>query len=146
MISVHLGRRVKFITIIPTGTSQKIRRTNSNSSWGLGGLLLLLILVGSFGNIASADKGRWHSDGKPRRVIISTDVAIGLIDTHGGKSLVPSETSVVPQDIDDGLALVMALNLDAERILNVLAVVPIFGNASLPPEMLVARKIIHELK
>ncbi len=90
------------------------------------------------------------------RIIISTDVAIGLIDTHGGKSLTPvsfdadhaytTDTNVAPQDIDDGLTLAMALNLDAAGQIDLLAVVPTYGNASLPAEMLVARQIISTLK
>ena len=91
-----------------------------------------------------------------QKVIISTDVAIGLIDTHGGKSLTPvsfsdtyawgRDTSVAPQDIDDGLVLAMALNMERAKILDVLAVIPTFGNASLPAEMLVAEHITYQLK
>ena len=40
----------------------------------------------------------------------------------------------------------MALNLDAEKRLDVAAIVPVFGNATLPPQMLVARQIAHVLK
>lgn len=90
------------------------------------------------------------------RVIISTDIAIGLIDTHGGKSLTPvpfdvdhaytTDTNVVPQDIDDGLTLAMALNLDAAGLIKLLAVVPTYGNATLPAEMMVAHHIMRTLK
>lgn len=90
------------------------------------------------------------------QIIISTDVAIGMIDTHGGKSLAPvtfsadhaygNDTSVVPQDIDDGLTLAMALNLDAEGLVDVLAVIPTYGNASLPGQALAARQITYTLK
>lgn len=93
---------------------------------------------------------------RPGPVILSTDVATGLIDTHGGKSLSPvtfsstyawgSDTSVAPQDIDDGLALAMSLNLDAARLVRLLAVVPTYGNASLPAQMLVAQQIAYGLK
>jgi len=99
--------------------------------------------------------GGHHGGGKPR-LLISTDVAIGLIDTHGGKSLSPgsfnadgvwsTDTEVAPQDIDDGLALAMALNLDAAGLVDVIAVVPTYGNATLPAEMLVARQITRVLK
>jgi inosine-uridine nucleoside N-ribohydrolase len=107
---------------------------------------------------ARADAPDGHDRHRPRipQVMFSTDVAIGLIDTHGGKSLAPAsfdvdhdyttDTDVAPQDIDDGLALAMALNLDAAGLLNVLAVVPTYGNASLPAQMLVARQIVRVLK
>lgn len=90
------------------------------------------------------------------RVIFSTDVAIGLIDTHGGLSLSPvpfdvdhaftTDAAVTPQDIDDGLALAMALNLDAAGMIEVVAIVPTYGNATLPAEMMVARQITSLLK
>jgi len=110
------------------------------------------------GNL-SADElsahARHHGGAKPQ-LLISTDVAIGLIDTHGGQSLSPgsfdadgtwsNDTDVAPQDIDDGLALAMALNLDAAGLVDVIAVVPTYGNASLPAEMLVARQIVRNLK
>jgi len=90
------------------------------------------------------------------RIIISTDVATGLIDTHGGKSLTPvpfavthaytTDTNVSPQGIDDGLTLAMALNLDAAGLIKLLAIVPIFGNATLPAEVLVAHQITRVLK
>lgn len=96
-----------------------------------------------------------HGDGTPR-LLISTDVAIGLIDTHGGQSLSPgsfdaggtysTDADVAPQDIDDGLALAMALNLDAAGLVDVIAVVPTYGNATLPAEMLVARQVTRVLK
>ena len=109
----------------------------------------------------SADDGsgggrdRERSERRPQ-VIVSTDVAIGLIDTHGGSSLSPvpfdadnaftSDADVAPQDIDDGLALAMALNLDAAGLLEVLAIAPTYGNATLPAEMIVARRITRALK
>jgi len=105
-------------------------------------------------SLAVCGPARAHPD-RPG-IIISTDSAIGLIDTHGGKSLSPvtfsstyawgNDTGVAPQDIDDGLVLAMALNMDRDKILDVLAVVPTFGNASLPAEMLVAEHITYELK
>lgn len=89
-------------------------------------------------------------------LILSTDVAIGLIDTNGGKSLAPAvfdqnatplrDKISAPADIDDGLTLAMALNLDAAGQVNLLAVVPTFGNATLPAEMMVAEHIIRTLK
>jgi hypothetical protein len=94
--------------------------------------------------------------GASPRIIISTDVATGLIDTHGGKSLTPvpfgvthaytTDTNVSPQDIDDGLTLAMALNLDAAGLIRLKAIVPTFGNATLPAEMLVAHQITRVLK
>ena len=96
-----------------------------------------------------------HRAERPQ-LIISTDVATGLIDTHGGKSLSPvtftteyawgNDSSVAPQDLDDGLTLAMALNLDAANIVDVLAVFPTYGNASLAAQMLVARQITRNLK
>ena len=90
------------------------------------------------------------------RVIFSTDIATGSIDTHGGMSLRPvvfdadheftNDSAVTPQDIDDGLTLAMALNLEAAGRLLVLGVVPTYGNASLPAEMRVARRLIRGLK
>ncbi len=75
---------------------------------------------------------------------------------HGGKSLSPvdfdadhgytTDADVAPQDMDDGLALAMALNLDAAGLLDVLAIAPTYGNATLPAEMLVARQITRVLK
>ena len=53
---------------------------------------------------------------------------------------------MTPQDIDDGLALAMALNLDAAGKVEVIAVVPTYGNATLPAEMMVARQITRKLK
>ncbi|MEM7025037.1 MAG: nucleoside hydrolase, partial [Pseudomonadota bacterium] len=104
----------------------------------------------------SAEDGEGGHRGHPKQLIISTDVAIGLIDTHGGKSLAPAnftlgnvfskDADVVPQDIDDGLTLTMALNLDAAGLVRLLAIAPTFGNASQPAEMMVARRITRELK
>jgi len=89
-------------------------------------------------------------------IVISTDVSLGLIDTHGGKSLTPvnisltspwsMDANVVPQDMDDGLALAMALNLDRNRELKLLGVYPTYGNASLAAEMSVANYIVRDLK
>ena len=89
-------------------------------------------------------------------LIISTDIATGLIDTEGAQSLLPvtfSDTSsysrsssVVPQDIDDGLTVAMALNLAEQGVVEVIGVVPTYGNASLAAEMLVAQQIVWTLK
>ena len=115
-------------------------------------LLLVSLAVATFPGIDAHAKGSVE----PPPIIISTDVAIGLIDTHGGKSLSPvsfnadatydNDTEVAPQDIDDGLALAMALNLDADDLVDVLAVVPTYGNASLPGQVLAARQITYTLK
>lgn len=96
------------------------------------------------------------ADKQAPQVLISTDVSIGLFDTHGGKSLSPvafnanhaptSDGDFDPQDIDDGLVLAMALNLDAAGAIELLGVVPTYGNASLPAEMLVAHEITRVLK
>lgn len=115
----------------------------------------------TFSEALSADwrsRGSGHPGGWKQvpQIIISTDVSTGLIDTHGGVSLSPvsfnadhtytTDSDVVPQDIDDGLALAMALNLDAEGIIEILAIVPTYGNATLAAEMIVARQITRVLK
>lgn len=104
---------------------------------------------------ATAEVAEAASSSIPR-IIISTDVATGLIDTHGGKSLTPvpfsadyaysNDTNVAPQDIDDGLTLAMALNLDAAGLIDLLAIATTFGNATLPAEMSVAHHITRGLK
>lgn len=100
--------------------------------------------------------GGADGDTAPLRIILSTDVAAGLDDTSGGMSLVPvtfdathgytPDANFVPQDYDDALTLAAALNLDAAGMLEVLAVVPIFGNATMQAEMMVARHITQDLK
>lgn len=88
---------------------------------------------------------------KPRtRLIISTDIAAGLQSTNGDAGHMPYKPANSSfglygvQDPDDGLALLMALNSKEE--LHVAAVIPIFGNAGLAPEMLVAKLVLRELK
>lgn len=88
---------------------------------------------------------------KPRtRVIISTDIAAGLQSTNGDAGHIPykpvnSSFGIYNvQDPDDGLAVLMALNSKEE--LDVAAVIPIFGNAGLAPEMLVAKQVLRKLK
>ncbi|MGB5834811.1 MAG: nucleoside hydrolase [Thiohalocapsa sp.] len=133
--------------------------------------IVVLVVVCSFGAIVDTEAGEnggrgwragdWDPGSHRRRprarpVILSTDIAIGLIDTHGGKSLNPVvfsathpytfDTDVTPQDIDDGLALAMASNLDAKGMVDLIGVIPTYGNASLPAEMLVARQIVRRLK
>ncbi len=56
------------------------------------------------------------------------------------------DADFAPQDVDDGFTLAMALNMDAAGLVKVEAVIPTYGNASLPAEMLVARKIAWDLK
>lgn len=111
-------------------------------------ILLRLLLAGSLIGCGGAS-----GEGVP--LLISTDVANGLIDTHGaqGSLLVSFDSSkymndkdFVPQDLDDGFMLAMALNLDAEGQVDVEAVIPTFGNATLPAEMIVARHIVTDLK
>jgi hypothetical protein len=85
-------------------------------------------MVIGFPQALSAGKGPGRVDprshwGRTPQILISTDVAIGLIDTHGGASLSPvsfnadhsptTDVDINPQDIDDGLMLSMALKLDA---------------------------------
>lgn len=98
--------------------------------------LLFIVITGA----AEADRG--HRRPIPS-ILLSTDVALGVSGTHGGKSLSPvvipedasqgnKDPEKVPADIDDGLTLTMAINLARDRKLRLLAVVPIFGNATLP--------------
>jgi|GEM_PF-876678 len=125
----------------------RVRNYPSAIAVALAAALALPVLTGATADEAARDIPR---------LIISTDVATGLIDTHGGMSLTPvsfdadhaysTDSNVAPQDIDDGLTLAMALNLDAAGLAEVLAVVPTYGNATLPAEMLVARKIVRKLK
>ena len=89
----------------------------------------------------------------PVKVIISTDIATGLTDTHGGQGTVPvtlnssgMDADFTPQDLDDGLTVAMALNLHNQNLINVDAVIPTFGNATLPAEMLTAFHIVRNLK
>jgi inosine-uridine nucleoside N-ribohydrolase len=118
------------------------------------GYAVLILAIGLTATSGPADAG---SRGSRPRILLSTDVAIGLIDTHGGQSLAPIPYSATgpavvgdpernAQDIDDGLTLAMAINLHRARALNLLAIVPIFGNATLQPEMLVAHQITRNLK
>ncbi|MDF1795497.1 MAG: nucleoside hydrolase [Coxiellaceae bacterium] len=88
-------------------------------------------------------------------VIFSTDIATGLIDTHGAIGAMPvdvnlndyeNDAAFTVQDVDDGLTIAMALNLQAQGKVKVLAIIPTYGNASLPAETLVAHKIVRELK
>lgn len=89
----------------------------------------------------------------PLKVLFSTDIATGLTDTHGGQGSVPvtldssgADVDFTPQDLDDGLTVAMALNLQDQNLINVDAVIPTFGNATLPAEMLTAFHIIRDLK
>jgi len=120
-------------------------------------IFLGVFAVSGFSGLAATDGPTGSATAEPLpRIILSTDVAIGLIDTNGGSSLIPvpfdadhpysRDANVIPQDFDDGLTLAAALNMDAAGLLELTAVVPTYGNASLPAEMLVARKIIEDLK
>ena len=135
------------IRLQPTGLSSS---PLSSSAPLLVAALLFIVITGA----AEADRG--HRRPIPS-ILLSTDVALGVSDTHGGKSLSPvvipedasqgnKDPEKVPADIDDGLTLTMAINLDRDRKLRLLAVVPIFGNATLPAEMMVARQIARRLK
>jgi inosine-uridine nucleoside N-ribohydrolase len=118
----------------------------------LGGTILAATLCA----LCACNDSAGGSEPRPPRVIFSTDVANGLIDTHGGQGSCPvsfkasspyaRDTDFAPQDVDDGFALAMALNMDAAGLVRVDAVVPTYGNASLPAEMIVARKIAQDLK
>lgn len=121
-------------------------------------LFLAMLVLGLVFQPAAraADDNRLNASEVPLRLIISTDVAIGLIDTNGANSLTPvpfdashpytTDANVLPQDFDDGLTVAAALNMDAAGLVEVLAIVPTYGNASLPAEMLVARHITRTLK
>ena len=128
---------------------------HSSRSYDIYGSIVAAILFAGLAVpcVALANPG-WQ--GNRPQVLISTDVSLGLFDTHGGKSLSPvsfdadhtptSDADFDPQDIDDGLVLAMALNLDAAGEIDLLGVMPTYGNASLPAEMLVAREIVRTLK
>lgn len=104
---------------------------------------------------ACSDANGSGTGGVPR-VLFSSDVANGLFDTHGasGQCAVSfsaddepfPDSAFVAQDVDDGWALAMALNLDALDVVEVAGVFPTFGNATMSAEMLVARKIVRDLK
>lgn len=90
------------------------------------------------------------------RIIISTDIANGIISTHGAQGSSPvafsntatylRDSDISPQDVDDGFTLAMALNLDAAGLVDVDAVIPTYGNAPLPSEMAVALFLTRVLK
>lgn len=90
------------------------------------------------------------------RLIFSTDVANGLISTHGAQGSSPvsfsatatyqRDTAVAPQDVDDGFTLAMALNLDALGLVEIDSIIPTYGNAPLPEEMAVALFITRVMK
>ena len=111
---------------------------------------------GTIAGTAGQGRNRLEKISPKPQVVFSTDVSTGLIDTHGGMSLSPvdfsashaytTDSAVTPQDIDDGLALAMALNLEAKGYLKVLGIVPTYGNASLPAETIVVRQIVRSLK
>lgn len=111
----------------------------------------LLILLSSCAN--QPENSPPSEESNVPKLILSTDIALGLIDTHGGQGSVPvtldtsgNSTAVAPQDSDDGFTAAMALNLQSQNRLSVEAIVPTFGNATLPAEMLIARKIVYDLK
>ncbi len=89
----------------------------------------------------------------PIKLLISTDISTGLTDTHGGQGSVPvtlnskgQDADFTPQDLDDGLTVAMALNLHSQNLVQVDAVIPTYGNATLPAEMLTAYQIVRNLK
>ncbi|NYT47346.1 MAG: hypothetical protein H0A75_06975 [Candidatus Methanofishera endochildressiae] len=88
--------------------------------------------------------------------MFSTDVANGLISTHGAQGSSPvsfsatatyqRDTAVAPQDVDDGFTLAMALNLDALGLVEIDSIIPTYGNAPLPEEMAVALFLTRVMK
>ncbi len=90
------------------------------------------------------------------RIIFSTDVANGVISTHGSQGSSPvsfsvaanyqQDTDVSPQDVDDGFTLAMALNLDAAGMVEIDSIIPTYGNAPLPSEMRVALFLTRVMK
>ena len=90
------------------------------------------------------------------RIMFSTDVANGIISTHGAQGSSPvsisttatyqRDTAVVPQDVDDGFTLAMALNLDAAGLVEIDSIIPTYGNAPLPEEMAVALFLTQIMK
>lgn len=114
-------------------------------------LLYLFILIIS--TLSCTDKSDSVDAAAPIKVIISTDIATGLTDTHGGQGSVPvtlnssgKDADFTPQDLDDGLTVAMALNLHSQNQIIVDAVIPTFGNATLPAEMITAYQIVRNLK
>lgn len=115
-----------------------------------------LIFVAICCALSACSDNAVSSEPLPPRVILSTDVAIGLLDTHGARGSCPvsfdasspymRDAGFAPQDVDDGFTLAMALNMEAAGRIKVAAVVPTYGNATLPAEVLVARKIAWDLK
>ncbi len=95
----------------------------------LSSILVCTVLGGGSRSGAAA-----ASHGEPRRVrvIISTDIATGLQGGWRGGI----------NDIDDGLAVAMALS---DPALDVRGIVPTFGNNDLGPEMVVAERLVHDL-
>jgi inosine-uridine nucleoside N-ribohydrolase len=118
--------------------------------------LWLVILACACCSFSACSDNAGGGEPFPPRVILSSDVATGLLDTHGGRGSCPvsfnasssymDDADFAPQDVDDGFTLAMALNMDAAGLVKVEAVIPTYGNASLPAEMLVARKIAWDLK
>ena len=114
-------------------------------------LLLLATILLAFS--CKSDSESSDDASSPIKVLISTDIATGLTDTHGGQGSVPvtlnskgEDVDFTPQDLDDGLTVAMALNLHSQNLINVDAVIPTFGNATLPAEMLTAYQIVRNLK
>jgi len=114
-------------------------------------LYLLIIVLATFG--CNNDSENNVDTTSPIKMLISTDIATGLTDTHGGQGSVPvtfnssgKDADFTPQDLDDGLTVAMALNLHSQNLIEVDAIIPIFGNATLPAEMLTANQIVRNLK
>ena len=115
--------------------------------------LILVVVCCALSACSNSDGG---DEPGPPIVILSSDVANGLIDTHGGQGSCPvpfaasssymRDADLAPQDVDDGFTLAIGLNMDAAGLINVEAIVPTYGNASLPAEMIVARTIAWDLK
>lgn len=125
----------------------------SGSRWLLAAVLVLVPSTQSFAGSIEAE----NRTQEVPSVLISTDIATGLVDTHGAQGSCPvtysqsdlatmHDADFTPQDIDDGLTVALALNLEPKGLVRVDSVIPTFGNATLPAEMLVARQIVWNLK
>ncbi|MBT5223004.1 MAG: hypothetical protein HON51_11805 [Gammaproteobacteria bacterium] len=121
------------------------------------GMLFVLSLVNGLALASALPKSprSSHPEGVPL-IMFSTDVANGLISTHGAQGSSPvsfsatatyqRDTAVAPQDVDDGFTLAMALNLDAQGLVEVDSIIPTYGNAPLPEEMAVALFLTRIMK
>lgn len=107
-------------------------------------MVILIFIPCFFLSVTCANNNAIHTaPSDPTPLLISTDVSIGLIDHHVGQG---ENLALIPGETDDGLTLALALNLQEENLINILGIIPIFGNATLPAEMLVAKHLVRQLK